>query len=371
MGVIYRSTNLYPQNIYIDGTVNNNFYGTVNGAKVTDYQLRIYNLSNSLIYDSTKITLSSPLPNGSVLTHTVPMGSITNGSQYKWTLQTWNALDSAITREILFSAYTAPVITFNPPVTITAQDYEFTATYTQSEGVGLSYYKFILYDENGEIIEETQNIYDFDIKHTFEGLVNGTEYGIRLTGQFQLNGMSFDTGISQFMAVYTEPDFSMTPSTEFDSNTSFVDIQWGQVVQIIGDYPVGSETYVNNFIRTGNTGLGMDSGEYVNFDVDIPIDFTLKFIWQPDSNSFTGKIIELDDGVYEVGYDGSKFTYTINGVSQSTLPIDIFGSVFYLVLLPTKIRVKRLQLFELWNNYLGMTWQDILDNGTWEDILLI
>jgi len=371
MGVIYRATNLYPQNVYIDGSANNNFTATINGAKATHYQLKIFTLANVSVYDSTKLALSPNLANGATLSHTVPSATLTNGTQYKWTLQVWNDADSATTREILFNAYSTPVVTFNVPTTITSQEYEFTATYIQSENIGLSYYKFSLYDSEGLLIEQSQNIYDFDIKYTFDGLVSGEFYSVKVYIEFQVNGMNYESSLEQFGVSYQKLDVSIVPSVEFDRNTSYNHIYWGEVIQIIGTTS-GSNSYVDNFIRDGNTGLNLaNSSSYVSFDVDIPLDFSLKFIWTPDDSNFTGKIIQLDDGVYELGYDNGKFIYTINGVGSSTLPIDLFGSIFYFVLLPTEPKIYKLQLFDLWNNYVDKTWQDVLNHGNWKEILLI
>lgn len=370
MGVIYRATNLYPQNTYISGSVDNIFTGMVNGAKATHYQLKIFTLANVSVYDSTKLALSPNLANGATLSHTVPSSTLTNGNQYKWTLQVWNDADSATTREIVFSAYSNPTVTFNPPATITAQEYNFTATYSQAQSISLNYYRFILYDAFDNIIEDTNNIYDFTISHKFEGFINLNSYGIRLLAEFQINGMVYDSGITSFNISYTEPDVTDINQTAiYNSSTSFVNLSWNKLIQNSGTYVGGTDTYIPNFIRNSNYGLNLINGDYIEYNIDIPSQFTLKFIWKPEDLFLTGDIINLDNGSYNIKYQDNKFIYTINGISKETLPIDLEHTFFYFILLPTKVEIKSLIIYNYWNDHIGVSYSNLLSSYTWEDVL--
>lgn len=373
MATIFTLQNPSPRNEVRDMSINQTFSGIVDGVRYTDYQLFIYKISdNSLVYNSTKLALTPNLPDGALWEHIVPSGSVTNSAteSYKWRLQTWNGAENVTTREFPFTARTTPILTFTPPSTITTQSYEFTATLTQAEGDIPNNYTFELYDNTQTLVESSGLITNFNILYSFSGFSNGDELGVRILGT-TTGGQLFDSGLITFDVVYSEPDINLKPDATVDNTRGTITVTRGEAIQIIGTSS-GTISYLDDFLYAGNTALSLaDSSSSASFNVDIPIDFTLSFKWQPDSNSFEGKIIQLDDGAYEVGYELGAFYYTINGVTQYSLPVDLYGSVFYIVLQPQSCSFAKTELFNQWNDIpFGTTWID-LTGQTWEDIGLI
>lgn len=82
--------------------------------------------------------------------------------------------------EYYFKARTKPLVTFDVPETISNSTYTFTATYSQEQKVGIAYFQYELYNKN-ELIATSGKVFTQNILHTFENLVNGTEYVIKLT----------------------------------------------------------------------------------------------------------------------------------------------------------------------------------------------
>jgi hypothetical protein len=338
---IFTPQNPSPRNEVRDLNLNQDITATMDGVKFTDYQIEFFKVSdNTPMHDTTKLPLSPNLADGELLIHELIGGTIPNTGidSYKWKMTVWNTAEEVTTREFQFSAKTTPVLTFNPPATITTQSYEFTATVAQAEGDIVNNYTFELYDALSELIEDSGLVTNFNIKYTFEGFTNGDSLQIRVFGT-TTGGSTFDSGLVAFNVAYAEPDIDLVPEAVVDNNTSLITVTRPEVVQIIGTSS-GSISYVNDFIYVGNTALSIDDSlSYVSFDVDILTTDTIKVKWQPDSDLFEGKIVQLDDGDYEVFYVSGRFGWTINGITNYGVPISLTDRVFYIVLLPTKVEV--------------------------------
>lgn len=371
MATIFTPQNPSPRNEVRDMSIAQIFTVIIDGVKCTDYQIRIYKVSdNTLVYNSTKLTLGSPLSDGQTLSHTITGGSVTNTGtdSYKWTIQVWNASETVTSREFQFFAKTTPVLTFTPPATVTTQSYTFTATVAQAQGDIVNNYVIELYDTNQVFIESSGTITSFNISHEFDGFANGDDLYVKVYGT-TTGRQTFSSGLINFDVVYSQPSINLKPEVIVDNETSLVTISRGDVVQILGTTS-GITSYTNDFIYTGNTGLELYNSAYVNFNVAIPLDFTLTYKWKPLSNTFSGVLISLDNGVYEVGYNLGSFYYTINGTTITTAPVDIYGSIFYIVLLPTKVEFMKFEFYTQLSDFTGDTLGDLVGT-TLADIGLI
>lgn len=350
---IYTPQNPSPRNEVRDMLLDQDFTCTVDGVKYTDYQIRIYRVSdNVLVHDTTKTNLVTPLANGAILTHTLTGGTITNSAteSYKWSIQVWNGAETKTSREFQFFAKTTPVLTFTVPATITSQSYEFTATLVQAQGDIVNNYIFELYDNTNELIESSNSITDFNIQYTFDGFTNGDSLGIRLYGTTTGN-QSFDSGIVSFDVAYAEPEISLVPNTEVDNNTSLVTIEIPSTTQIFGVPTPSGVTYeeveIYSFDGSNVETYTFDTVNLVNnqtlhFDVGVPEDFSLEYLWLPQVASFEGKIISLGNEDYLVEYIDNRFKYTINGVTQyidDVTTSDMTARAFIIILMPTTIKV--------------------------------
>ena len=68
-----------------------------------------------------------------------------------------------------------PFIAVNNDTAINWRDVTFNATWTQIEGVEVKYYHYYLYDVNGDLVTESDDIYNSIMEWTFRGLTSGTE----------------------------------------------------------------------------------------------------------------------------------------------------------------------------------------------------
>ena len=68
-----------------------------------------------------------------------------------------------------------PFITVNNDTAINWRDVTFNTTWTQIEGVEVKYYHYYLYDANGDLVTESEDIYNSIMEWTFRGLASGTE----------------------------------------------------------------------------------------------------------------------------------------------------------------------------------------------------
>lgn len=349
---IYTPQNPSPRNEVRDMSLDQNITCTVDGIKYTDYQIRFYRVSdNVLVHDTTKINLATPLANGQTLTHLLTGGTLTNSAteSYKWTIQVWNGAETKTSREFQFFAKTTPVLTFTVPDPITSQSYEFTATLVQAEGDIVNNYTFELYDSQDVLIESSGSITDFNIQHTFEGFTNGDNLKVRLFGT-TTGGQTFDSGLVSFTVAYSEPVIELVPNVTVDNDTSLVTVEIPEAIQIIGvDTPSGVTYEEKTIIGLGESGIQeytfdtvyLDSGQNVFFDVTVPLDFSLEYVWIPDSNDFTGKIIELGNEDYFIYFEDNKFFYTINGVTQhiNNPANQLLSHAYIFIMLPTEVKL--------------------------------
>ena len=68
-----------------------------------------------------------------------------------------------------------PFITVNNDTAINWRDVTFNTTWNQIEGVEVKYYHYYLYDTNGDLVIESDDIYNSIMEWTFRGLISGTE----------------------------------------------------------------------------------------------------------------------------------------------------------------------------------------------------
>lgn len=68
-----------------------------------------------------------------------------------------------------------PFVTVNNDTAINWRDVTFNTTWNQIEGVEVKYYHYYLYDTNGDLVIESDDIYNSIMEWTFRGLTSGTE----------------------------------------------------------------------------------------------------------------------------------------------------------------------------------------------------
>ncbi len=340
---IYQANYLSPENTAIDTSIANIFTARVNGTTIAKYQLQIYKMDNTNVYDSGETILSPVYYDKDTLYHSVPAIS-QNGQELKWTLTTWEttgSATSATTREVPFFAYSTPTATFQTiPSPITAKSYEFIVDYTQAESIPLEKWKMIWYDSDSNIIEETDWSFSGSVVHTFDGFSNNETYKIKAIINSQV-GYSTDTGMYSFTVEYDNTLLNISASTELLEESGAIKVSWSEAIVIPAVYGGSSTPCIeDDFLYDDNHILQINSGDTIAWGVDIPLGFTCTFRWTPASG-FDGIICNMDDS-YIFGYTDERFYYTINEITNYSVPSTITGKTYLIALFPTYVYIQEI-----------------------------
>lgn len=181
------------------------FY-SVGGNQVTGNILTIKN-------NATLATVYSQQQNTYKFEHTLPAGTLTNGTYYQATLQTVDAQNnkSNASAPIQFYCYTQPSFTIsNMPVgnIITNSSFAFSITYNQEQGETLNAYVFNLYNAGGALISTSNTSYNssttlpFTGTYLFSGFEDKSTYFIEVNGVTS-GGTQITTGRIKFTTNYS------------------------------------------------------------------------------------------------------------------------------------------------------------------------
>jgi|GEM_PF-1756862 len=315
---IYQATFLTPQNVAIDVSEANLFTAQVNGTLITRYILEAYAITGgSALYTNDSGVLITPLGDKETVEIVVPAnpGTLSNGNEYKWTLETFENAVSETSDEVAFIANDNPVVDLTFANTVTTQEFTFTPTYSQAQGVPVQYSYFQFNDGDGTPILTTDRNYSGNLSYTFSGFLNGSSYQVQFFGVTQ-NGVAFNTPLINFDVSYAQPNINIKPTITQNENTSIVTVEWGEVVLIPGTSS-GTISYIDDYLVQGNTALDMEAGASVSWDVEVPESFTARRQWTKKVDFTTGVAVKLIGTTknYEVGYDGARWYYN-NGTAQ-------------------------------------------------------
>ena len=318
---------IYPSlDVTVDATSTVTFYCDIRGTLCTKYAIYIYDVATSTLKYSSTQTLSSVLYDGDRLNINVNMATVGGADSYYWFVRLyWTSTDYTASDYKTFIASTPPTCIFAPniPSTITTPSYTFISSYDQAEGIGVKYYQTNVYDGSYDgttnpsahligtsgVIEEYPN----NIRYTFNGLVSRQSYKVQTVGMTQ-GGVEFATPLTSFDVAYIVPTTLANPNAVQNPDSS-VSITWPNIVSIEGTTD-GVVAYEPNFVYTGNYGLNMDTGAYVEFVVDFSPPFTAHWLVKSPTD-FTGVFGVISDsaGMYyaSLGYDGTRFYLDIDG----------------------------------------------------------
>lgn len=223
------------------------FY-SVGGNQVTGNVLTIKN-------NATLATVYSQQQNTYKFEHTLPAGTLTNGTYYQATLQTVDAKGdkSNPSAAIQFYCYTQPSFTIsNMPVgnIITNSSFAFNITYSQAQGEILNAYVFNLYNASGALISTSNTLYNtsttlpFTGSYLFSGFEDKTSYFIEVNGVTQ-GGTQITTGRINFTTNYSTFDtFSFLFLTN-NCSGGYITIE-SNIIGIDGTTNPANPTYINN-----------------------------------------------------------------------------------------------------------------------------
>lgn len=226
------TTPILLQHIAFDKSFETTFpFNSIGGNQVVKNRLQILNNSTlAIVYDSTQTTFA--------LAHTLPSDTLTNGVYYLAKVKTYdiNDVESEWSNGVQFYCFTTPSFTFSGLTpTINTSSKIFSVAYTQTQSEPISEYKFMLYDANNNLLQESDTIYNSNstlppltVNYMFSGMLDATTYKVRAIGT-TLHGMTVDTNYSTFQVVYTEPNIFST-------------------IQITSDCENGVNTVVSNIV---------------------------------------------------------------------------------------------------------------------------
>lgn len=186
-------------------------FQSVGGDQVTGSRLTIEKVSdNTIVYEGSSANLS--------FKHLLPAETLSNGVNYRARIrtkgrntqedriETW----SASSAPLLFWCYSKPelnITNIDENGRVNNQTVEFKTTYLQTEGETLQSYRYILYNENKNLLKSFSEIYsngDSELIQQITGLENGISYYLEVK-TISANGNIGTTGLVNFKPMYIIP----------------------------------------------------------------------------------------------------------------------------------------------------------------------
>ena len=225
-----------------DKLVTFNVFG---GDQYTGFDIEIYNnTTNQLHFSASKTTYSNQ--------YNIEANVLANGVDYRFRVRTkLESNYSEFSDFMLLKCYTLQVCTINNlPITdnqriVNNQNYTFEGTYFQAEGVPITSYQYILYDQNKNVVQEFNRVYtsSTSVNQKVEGFTPSTEYYIELkcTDQYELEVSS---GLVHFSVIYEAPRIKQVVELENEADTASVKIA-SNMIQIIFKVDNEPPVYIN------------------------------------------------------------------------------------------------------------------------------
>ena len=205
--MLFQPTNIIPSSFagvggdLIDATEGLTISWQVNGTSpMTGYQIVIYQNNDPSVqmFSTGVVTLSEPFYGvdgmGNVQRYSVSLtaaqlsgANIVNGYSrgYKYTIrQYWSAtayIDQ--TTETFFRTQKKPVVSISTTA-IDGPTETLTGTYTQAQGVGLDWVRWII-TADGNTVEDSGKIHTQELSYTYDGFLDDTTYAITMDYQTQ------------------------------------------------------------------------------------------------------------------------------------------------------------------------------------------
>jgi len=259
--------------------------------------------------------------------------------------QAWSKT-SAISKQTPFFAYTTPTLSMVVPAEITSRKHLFTATYSQIESISSNVWSMTFLNANDEIVLTTPNSYSGNISYTFDGFINNSTYKVYTTVINQQN-VTVTSPIYTFNVVYASPSMITVPKATLLPDISATKVEWSPSSQIIGSI-TGVSEYISGLFISENTGLSLGAESYIEFQVDIPLEFTLTIDYIPDDTFTGGKMIRLENPdltYFEIGYNSEIgcYYYDNNNFVLNGIPKEFIHA-------PLLIAIKGVEVLIISNN---------------------
>lgn len=206
----------------------------------------------------------------------------------------------SISFDYYFKARSTPKVSMEIPETITSSILSVPVSYSQSEGVGISYYQMDLY-LNDKLVNSTGEVYSPYMSYEYDGLISGNDYRLVLSivtddgkelepieKTFSVNYEMFQTAVRPVIDVN---NYDACIKIDFSSNTSIPGIEEGYD-------KISFQKYSNDSTTPDNTNaicIPYDSSVYWNnangFPLNIDNESTILLHWH-GHEGFSGTIFE-------------------------------------------------------------------------------
>jgi hypothetical protein len=199
---------MYPFNETVDATSSSlTFWLKIRGSQCIKYTIYLYDVATFTQQYSNTVTLGATLYDGDKLEITVNMATY-GANTYVWKADLYyDSTHYTTTDYYPFTASTPSTFVFSPvvPTTVTSPSKEFLCAYVQIENVEIKYWEMRLYNSTttqaqitagtATYLQTSGETWSQNIRHTFNGLLNGYSYQIQCTGITQ-GGVAFATALS-------------------------------------------------------------------------------------------------------------------------------------------------------------------------------
>jgi hypothetical protein len=290
---IYQPIQLTPNGTSIDATQNNSLSLTMRGDKSNYYSAQILlNSTSSLIYDTGIVDISStPLFNGQTLQIPIPANTLTNGFDYRWKVRIYGTTTATYVDtqpEILFKTRSNIVLSIaNYTPTINSSTFTFQGNYIQSDGVGIKYFVFNLYDSlsaDTPIATSGKQYNSLNLTYTFDRFINQTTDYIELSCESQ-DSVQATTGRLPISISYAPPQLAFKPTTEILYDKDAVKVDWDGEINIEGKSNL-STLYPADNLYPSET-LYPNTGTKLLDYIDYPLALSQQSLTYPTGTSST------------------------------------------------------------------------------------
>jgi hypothetical protein len=261
--LIQKPFNINIKSTTIDVNITNLIKWKVTGAFPVAYSIDIYNnIDSTLVY-------SVPKTASSKIEHLLDDIVLSNGNEYKIVITVWDeSNNSAMSDAEIFQTSSTPQITIENIGLVGSSSYNFFATYSQAELVGIKSWIAILYDTANNIKQKSTLQTNNVLSYLFDNLEAEKDYFVEFQATSE-KGLTGTSGLVPFEVYYSRPNMSINLEAENVADAS-IRLKWF-VTQIIGE-SAGANYISGEKIDVRNEAVFFNNGFKI---VD---DFTLK-IW--------------------------------------------------------------------------------------------
>ena len=219
-----------------------------------------------------------------------------------------------------------PLLKLNVPSPITVPNYEFVPTWQYfgaTQTIVIKHWKATLYNDSGKEIDTSGDVYNGNLKYTFQTLLlSDNNYKVKYE-VYDNNGYYYSTGLVDVKVFYETATSNFVPTLEVDCYDTSMKVDWSGAHNVRGVLSKGEPEYLDDYIVDGNYGLRLPKDVSLTYDVDMPQNQMPTFVWEPGSVNYDGEIVRFTSDTQEliVSYNNSAKTlyYTLNikGTSYS------------------------------------------------------